>query len=535
MITSMGSYCSVYRLTAFHQSQAEHSKQDYDVIRQVDIKKENNNYVSSQQVGQSSAVVEQDLDSKYQGLDAAYDATHQNNKPLDNGKRRTKDTYEDTFRGSEGIKSESSGFHNPHYNLPLQRKMSKKYAEIGENKGSFLSSNNQVSSNKFQGLQQPANTAGILEARKDQGIKETLFPDKQNSPNHYKITHKVGGSSWKPIPGHNVPDSFPSQYKIMIPSPLRSKEATHERPEPHSQDFDSKWNEHSNEDTGNKHFRQSNTDSGARNHAATEREELKDEPLHITLYSSVGDTQALLHSNSNSIYNPKQNFTASKHSPSDNDTYNKDKFDAHKIMQERFYNRFSKMVFNTKEGSRKSANSENMHNKISYPDNTVIHQETDLSDYSGNEERGIQETLADNEEIEHNLYDTIYDQQNPSQFADMPQDSKDEEESDDNSQLYDKYAGDESYDTKYGYASKTQETLKSDGSNIGQQKQTDLSKVLYTSKIKDVKRCSECDSSSLSGENWAEDNRETRNIIRSRIENLKDRIKTKMVSYMDQN
>jgi hypothetical protein len=327
--------------------------------------------------------------------------------------------------------------------------------------------------------------------KKDPRIKETLSPYKQNSGNHHKITYKVGGSSWKPIHGHKINDFFPSRHKIKTSGQLNSAEAAHKIPtlfasqskdsseltrhqvlanrkvnpaykkqlspsrkaELHSQDKDSKWKEQSKSDSdehnGNKHFRQkSNTVSDARNHAALANGEEKDEPLHITLYSCIGDTQALQQENSsNPIYNQKKNFAASKHRPSENKyTYNKENYDARKRMAERLPNRFSKMINNKNKATIKSASTQNMHNKINYPDKTKIHQEKDLSDDGAAEEHELEETLADNEEMENNLYDTLHDRQNPSAFEHIPQDSEDEEESSDNSHVYDKYGGDENYD-----------------------------------------------------------------------------------------
>jgi hypothetical protein len=89
----------------------------------------------------SSAVAERGTGSKYQGVDAAYGSTLQNNMSSDMlltyVNHKTKDSHEDISQESEEIKSEISGFYNPkkisvlsHYNLPLQRKLSTNYAEI---------------------------------------------------------------------------------------------------------------------------------------------------------------------------------------------------------------------------------------------------------------------------------------------------------------------------------------------------------------------------------------------------------------------
>jgi hypothetical protein len=318
--------------------------------------------------------------------------------------------------------------------------------------------------------------------RKDPRIKETLSPYKQNNANHHKITNNVGRSSWKPIHGHKINEFFPSRYKIKTSGPLNSGEAAHKIPaffasrskdaseltrhqvlanrkvnsaykrqlspsrkaELHSQHIGYKWKEQSKSaDTRNRHFRQSNTVLDARNQSASANEEVKDEPLHITLYSSIDDTQALQQKNSNPIYNLKQNFAASEHRPSDKrGTNNKENYDARKRMAERLPNRFSKMEYTKSEDAIKSANTKNMHNKINCPCKTKIHQENNLNDDSTDGEHGLEKTLEDNEEMENNLYDTLHDRQNPSAYEDMSQDYEDEEESDDNSHVYDKYGGD---------------------------------------------------------------------------------------------
>jgi hypothetical protein len=310
----------------------------------------------------------------------------------------------------------------------------------------------------------------------------------------------------------------------------------------YSKETDSKWEKQSKcdseVDTENKHFRHNIFVSGAINLDAPANEQVKDEPLHISLYHSTNDAQALHQRNTNPIYNQKENFAAPKHRPSNGeDTYNKDKYDAHKKMEEGLPNRFSRMIHNENEDAINSANTEDMFNKANDPDKSEIHQETGLSVGNGDWEHGFEETVADNEEMEGNPYDTMHDGQNPFAYEYMPQDFKDEEESDDKKHVYDKDGGDENYDTMYDYAHKIQETFKSGGSNMGQQaiyqqKVDGVQRNQNEAKIKEGRRYKH-GSSSTPYENGTEDDKETEYIIQSRIEDLKDRIKRKMASNMD--
>lgn len=411
---------------------------------------------------------------------------------------------------------------------------------------------NQLFSDKFEGLQQPSNRLGILDVREDPRIKEAVSPDKEINSDYPRITYKKEGNSsnsWKPIRGHKMTDSFQSRYKMMNSNPLNSGEAIHKRPTliVSQGDDASELTRHqipdtsSEEDTENEHFRHNNFASGARNLAAPANEKVKDEPLHISLYHSTNDAQAIHLKNTNPFYNQKQNFAAPKYRQfNDQGAYNTDKYDAHKMMEERLPNRFRKMIHNKNEDAIKSASTGDMFSRANGPD---IHQETDLNDDNGEWEHGLEETLANNEEMESNPYDTINDQQNSFAHEYMPQDFKDEEESDDNRHAYDKDGGDENYDTTYDNAHKIQETLKSDGSNIGRhaiyQTEDDgvhqnFNQVAYSAKMKDGTRYYKRSSSSTSSENETEDNKETENIIQSRIEDLKDRIRRKMNSNIDE-
>jgi hypothetical protein len=462
---------SVLRLTAFDQSQADHSGQEYDVRRQVDIKQENNKYISSQQVGhlKSYADAERGIGSKY---------------------------------------------------------------------------------------------------------------------HHHRITYKEEGNSlnsWKPIQGHKITDSFQSRYKRTTSNPLNSGEATHKRPtlivsqvhdaseltrhqvldnvkvnsadngqlspsgkeELYSKGKDSKWEKQSKsdseDDTENKHLRHNNFASGAINLAVPANEQVKDEPLHISLYHSTNDPQALHQKNTNPIYNQKQNFAAPKHRPSNGKgSYNRDKYDVRKKLEEGLPNRFSQRIHNENENAVNSAGTEDMFNKVNDPDKREIHRETGLNDDNGDWEHGFEDAVADNEEMESNPYDTIHNRQNPFAYEYMPQDFRDEEELKDNRHVYDKDGGDENYDTTYDYAHKIQDTLKSGGSNIGRQaicqhKDDGVQRNLNQAKIKDGTRYYKRGSSSTSSENGTEDDKETEYIIQSRTEHLKDRLKRKMASNMDQN
>jgi hypothetical protein len=339
---------------------------------------------------------------------------------------------------------------------------------------------------------------------------------------------------------------------MMTSNPLNSGEAIHKRPTliVSQGDDASELTRHqtsdtsSEEDTENKYFRHNNFASGARNLAAPANEKMKDEPLHISLYHSTNDAQAIHQKNTNPFYNQKQNFAAPKHRTfNDEGTYNKEKYDAHKMMEERLPNRSRQMIYNKNEDAIKSASIEDMFNKASDPDKREFHQETDLNYDNGDWEHGLEETLADNEEMEGNPHNTINDQQNPFAHEYTPQDFEDEEESDDNRHEYDKDGGDENYDTTYDNAHEIQETLMSDGSNIGrhaiyQQEddgvQRNLNQVAYSAKIKDGTRYYKRSSSSTSSENETEDDKETENIIQSRIEDLKDRIRRQMASNIDE-
>jgi hypothetical protein len=271
-------------------------------------------------------------------------------------------------------------------------------------------------------------------------IKETS-PYEQNSANRHKITYKVGESSWKPIHGHKINDFFPSRYKIKTFGPLNSAEAAHKIPahfasqskgeskltrhqvlanrkvnsaykrqlspsrkaKLHSRDKVSKRKGRSKSDsdehTGNKHFRQrSNTVPDARNG------EKKDEPLHITLYSSVRDRQVPQQENCSLTCNQKKNLTASEHRPSDNE----ENYDARKRISERLPKSFSKRINNKNRAMIKSASTENTRNKINYR-KTKIHQEKYLNDDGADEEHELEERLVDNEEMESDLYDTLHD------------------------------------------------------------------------------------------------------------------------------
>jgi hypothetical protein len=131
-----------------------------------------------------------------------------------------------------------------------------------------------------------------------------------------------------------------------------------------------------------------------------------------------------------------------------------------------------------------------------------------------------------------------------SAYKDKRQDSEEEEESSDNGQVYDEDGdeegddGDNDYDDiENDYASKIQKTLKSDGSNTGLQAiyereddgvPTFLNQVPYPANTKDGTRSYEHGSSSRSSENGTEDNERTENIIQSRIDHLKERIKREM-------
>jgi hypothetical protein len=178
----------------------------------------------------------------------------------------------------------------------------------------------------------------------------------------------------------------------------------------------------------------------------------------------------------------------------------------------------------------------------------AIKQKQDRYLSTGNqfEEHGFEDTLADNEEMESSSDDTIYDREGQDSFAyeDMPQDSEDEEESDDNRHMYDEEDGDDGGNGDIGndYAPEIQETRMSDGSKTGlkdiyQQKddgvQRVLNKVPRPSKTEDGTRSYNRGSSSRSSESGTEDYERTQNIIQSRIDHLKDIIKRQMATNFD--
>ncbi|XP_023725683.1 uncharacterized protein LOC111874419 isoform X2 [Cryptotermes secundus] len=198
-------------LTAFDQSKAEHSRQDYEVRRQDDIKEENNKYIYSQEVGhlKSSTVAEKEGD----------------------------DASELTRR-------------------------------------------------------------------------QVLNNIKVNSANKRQLS----------------PSTKEELYSKGIDSRLEKQSKSE-----------------SEEDTENKHFRHNNFASVAVNLAFPANEQVKDEPLYISLYRSTSDAQTLHQKDTNHIYNQKQNFAYPKHRPSNGKvTYNKEQ------MEEglRVHNRFSRRIHN---------------------------------------------------------------------------------------------------------------------------------------------------------------------------------------------
>jgi hypothetical protein len=121
------------------------------------------------------------------------------------------------------------------------------------------------------------------------------------------------------------------------------------------------------------------------------------------------------------------------------------------------------------------------------------------------------------------------------------EEEEEEEESFDNIHMHEdgEDGDDEEYgDIKSDYARKIQETgNESDGSNIGPQAiyrlkddgvQRILNQVPYSARFKDGTRSYTRGSSSRSSKNGSDDNERTENMIHTRIENLKDRIKREM-------
>jgi hypothetical protein len=185
---------SLLRAPASYQSQAEHSRREYEVRRQAGIKQKNYEYIP---------------DSKHEG--------------------------------SEEAKLENTEISNPekisvasNYKIPWQRKLSKTYPESKHKQDSNLSFHTQFLSGTSQRLHQPGNRLVNLDDRTYSRIRKTPFTDtdsskvEQNRPNEHKITYKVEGntSKWKPIRGHKITGPFKSRHGITISNPLNSEEDT---------------------------------------------------------------------------------------------------------------------------------------------------------------------------------------------------------------------------------------------------------------------------------------------------------------------
>jgi hypothetical protein len=169
------------------------------------------------------------------------------------------------------------------------------------------------------------------------------------------------------------------------------------------------------------------------------------------------------------------------------------------------------------------------------------------------EEYGLEGTVADNEEMENNTDDTIHDKevQNPYAYEDMPQDSEDEEISDDIRHMYGEDCGDgddeeeedDDDDIENDFAPEIQENLMSNGSNSGLQAiypqknavPRVLNQVPYPAKTEYTTRCYKHGSSCKSSENGTENNERTQNIVQSRIDYLKDNIKRHMANHNSSN
>jgi hypothetical protein len=244
---------------------------------------------------------------------------------------------------------------------------------------------------------------------------------------------------------------------------------------------------------------------------------MEDEPLHISFNEGADGVQALPEINSHPIHKHRQKPTA------------------HKKMEKKTSNRFSKRSDIENEEATKFTNTGDKNIEADDLDKSKVCQETDVDNVSEerNEECGIEETLADTDEMQ--AENDMEPQKKDHKFIDYSSTQISEDEGTNNRNKDDN--GDENYDLENDYDHSGEEILRNDDSNddgehaIYQQKedneQRTVSKISSAAKTEGNAKIYKHVRSSRSSENEdkTKDNKKTENHIKARIDALKDAIK----------